>query len=73
MTQRKTENQLSLATQLNKQPHSKKCAKFDCDDCPAHVPTHFVPSDTYNENPQIDIHYGCLRTYLKKFISNLKD
>ena len=58
---------------MSKELYSKKCAKLDCDDCPAHIPANFVESETENGTPQLDIYCVCLRTILKRFMSNLKD
>ena len=60
------------AEQINEELYSKKCARNDCDDCPAHIPTHFIPSETDDGFTQVDIYCVCLRTVLKSFISNLK-
>ena len=60
------------AEQINEGLYSKKCARQDCDDCPAHVPASFVESETDNGTQQVDIYFVCVRTILKQLISNLK-
>jgi len=73
MTDLKKVQLRTKAKQLLEQLYSKNCAKNDCDDCPAHIPTHFIPSENDNGTTQVDIYCVCLRTVLKSFIANLKE
>lgn len=58
---------------MSKELYSKKCAKLDCDDCPAHIPANVVETTTDTGIPQVDIYCVCLRTILKHFMANLKE